>query len=66
MHAGGIVMMSHLLPVLPEVLVVGGGKHCIIRNELGLGCKEGALDALHFYEDASRTQLTGIGLAHNS
>lgn len=44
----------------------GGGKRHIIRNELRLGCKEGALDALCFYEAASRTERTVVGLALNS
>lgn len=69
-------MTSHLLPALPKVVVVvvvvcacsevgGLGRH-ITRNELKLGCKEGALDALHFYGAASRTERTVVGLALNS
>lgn len=44
---------------------LGTSRH-IIRNELRLGCKEGALDALRFYEAASRTERTVVGLAFNS
>lgn len=39
----------------------GGGKRYIIRNELRLGCKEGALDALHFHEATGRTECTLLG-----
>lgn len=44
---------------------LGTSRH-IIRNELRLGCKEGALDALRFYEAASRAERTVVGLALNS
>lgn len=66
-HVGGKEVTSHLLPALPEVvvMVVGAGARHIIRNELRLGCKEGALDALRFYEAASRTERTVVGLALN-
>lgn len=42
------------------------GKRYIIRNELGLGWNEGALDAFCFYEATSRTKCTNAGLAPNS
>lgn len=44
---------------------LGTSRH-IIRNELRFGCKEGALDALRFYEAASRTERTVVRLALNS
>lgn len=41
--------MSHLLPALPKAVVVPVTN----GNESRAGCKDGALDALRFYEASS-------------
>lgn len=48
-HVKGEEVMSHLLPTLPKAMVVP----VTDGNESRAGCKDGALDALHFYEASS-------------